>query len=235
MSIARLRATEGAGPRWGAVLGRSRGTASSRTGRAAAEKATTLEFGQYTAALASPGGVLCDAQGDLRPVLRHADIFALHGGLHERHAADHGREKILRHVGSVSEVPTASRASCTRLTSCNWIEAQEFSLWSYQRQGSGRASWNGLGNATCRRLFTVRYARLADAMDDPNRCRAAGDGGCYERIGLCKQVQPLIVGDFNGHPNRDPQRRRPVRNHGSARGDEQPPASPRISSQTNST
>ena len=53
-----------------------------------------------------------------------------------------------------------------------------------------------LGNAACRRLFTVRYARLADIMDDLNRCRAAGDGSYYERMDAYKRVQLLIVDDF---------------------------------------
>lgn len=57
-----------------------------------------------------------------------------------------------------------------------------------------------LGNAACRRLFTVRYARLADIMDDLNRCRAAGDGSHCEHMDLYKRVQLLIVDDFMATP-----------------------------------
>ena len=57
-----------------------------------------------------------------------------------------------------------------------------------------------LGNAACRRLYTVRYARLADIMDDLNRCRAAADGSYYQRMDAYKTVQLLIVDDFMTTP-----------------------------------
>lgn len=53
-----------------------------------------------------------------------------------------------------------------------------------------------LGNAACRKLFTVRYARLAGIMDDLNRCRASADGSFYQHMDAYKTVQPLIVDDF---------------------------------------
>ena len=57
-----------------------------------------------------------------------------------------------------------------------------------------------LGNAACRRLFTVRCARLADIMDDLDRYRAAGDGSYHERMDAYKRVQLLIVDDFPTTP-----------------------------------
>lgn len=57
-----------------------------------------------------------------------------------------------------------------------------------------------LGNAACCRLFAVRYARLADIMDDLNRRRAAGDGSRCEHMDLYKRVRLLIVDDFMTTP-----------------------------------
>lgn len=93
-----------------------------------------------------------------------------------------------------------SRGRVARLAACDWIEACEVVV-IISKAGCGRSFLGqALGNAACRRLFTVRHARLADIMDDLNRCRAAGDGSYYERMDACKTVQLLIVDDFMTTP-----------------------------------
>ena len=83
-----------------------------------------------------------------------------------------------------------------RLASCGWVEDREVVV-IISKTGCGKSFISqALGHAACRRLFTVRYARLADIMDDLNRCRAAGDGSYYERMDAYKRVQLLIVDDF---------------------------------------
>lgn len=88
------------------------------------------------------------------------------------------------------------RDRVARLASCGWVEDREVVV-IISKTGCGKSFISqALGNAACRRLFTVRYARLADIMDDLNRCRAAGDGSYYERMDAYKRVQLLIVDDF---------------------------------------
>ncbi|OUO45050.1 hypothetical protein B5F79_10495 [Olsenella sp. An285] len=89
-----------------------------------------------------------------------------------------------------------SRDRVARLSACEWVEACEVVV-IISKTGCGKSFLGqALGNAACRRLFTVRYARLADMMDDLNRCRSAGDGSYYEHMDLYKTVQLLIVDDF---------------------------------------
>ena len=88
------------------------------------------------------------------------------------------------------------RDRVARLASCGRVEDREVVV-IISKTGCGKSFISqALGNAACRRLFTVRYARLADIMDDLNRCGAAGDGSCYERMDAYKRVQLLIVDDF---------------------------------------
>lgn len=93
-----------------------------------------------------------------------------------------------------------SRDRVARLAACDWVEACEVVV-IISKTGCGKGFLGqALGNAACRRLFTVRYARLADIMDDLNRCRAAGDGSYYEHMDAYKTVQLLIVDDFMTTP-----------------------------------
>ena len=88
------------------------------------------------------------------------------------------------------------RDRVARLASCGWVEDREVVV-IISKTGCGKSFISqALGDAACRRLFTVRYARLADIMDDLNRCRAAGDGSYYERMDAYKRVQLLIVDDL---------------------------------------
>ena len=93
-----------------------------------------------------------------------------------------------------------SRDRVARLAACDWVEACEV-VAIISKTGCGKSLLGQAhGNAACRRLYTVRYARLADIMDDLNRCRAAGDGSHYERMDAHKTVQLLIVDDFMTTP-----------------------------------
>ena len=92
------------------------------------------------------------------------------------------------------------RDRVARLASCGWVEDREVVV-IISKTGCGKSFISqALGNAACRRLFTVRYARLADIMDDLNRCRAAADGSYYEHMDVYKTVQLLIVDDFMTTP-----------------------------------
>lgn len=92
------------------------------------------------------------------------------------------------------------RDRVARLASCEWVEACEV-VATVSRTGCGKSFLGqALGNAACRRPRTVRYARLADVMDDLERCRAAGDGSYYQHMDLYKSVQLLIVDDFMTTP-----------------------------------
>lgn len=89
-----------------------------------------------------------------------------------------------------------SRDRVTRLASCDWVEANEVVV-IISKTGCGKSFLGqALGNAACRKLFTVRYARLAGIMGDLNRCRASADGSFYQHMDAYKTVQPLIVDDF---------------------------------------
>ena len=93
-----------------------------------------------------------------------------------------------------------SRDRVARLASCDWVEACE-TVVIISKTGCGKSFLGqALGNAACRRLFTVRYARLADIMEDLNRCRAAADGSYYQHMDAYKSVQLLIVDDFMTTP-----------------------------------
>lgn len=88
------------------------------------------------------------------------------------------------------------RDRITRYASCEWVRACEV-LAIISKTGCGKSYISqALGNAACRNLYRVRYTRLADMMDELNRCRAAGDIGFYERIDFYKSVQLLILDDF---------------------------------------
>lgn len=92
------------------------------------------------------------------------------------------------------------RDRVARLASCEWVEACEVVV-IISKTGCGKSFLGqALGNAACRRLHAVRYARLADIMDDLDRCRAAGDGSYCEHMDLYKNVQLLIVDDFMTTP-----------------------------------
>ncbi|MBM6815410.1 ATP-binding protein [Olsenella uli] len=92
------------------------------------------------------------------------------------------------------------RDRVARLSACEWVEACEVVV-IISKTGCGKSFLGqALGNAACRRLSTVRYSRLADMMDDPSRCRSAGDGSCYERMDLYKAGRLLIVDGFLATP-----------------------------------
>lgn len=132
------------------------------------------------------------------------------GALIEAEASARRGRKVAKLVREARlELPTAcvedvvylpdrklSRDRVARLASCDWVEAREVVV-IISKTGCGKSFLGqALGNAACRRLLAVRYARLANIMDNLNRCRSAGDGSYYERMDLYKRVQLLIVDDF---------------------------------------
>lgn len=93
-----------------------------------------------------------------------------------------------------------SRDRVARPASCDWAKARVVVVIISKNEYGKSCLGQALGNATCRQLFTVRYTRLADIMDDLNRCQAAADGSYYEHMDAYKWVQLLIVDDFLATP-----------------------------------
>ena len=92
------------------------------------------------------------------------------------------------------------RERVARLAACDWVGTREVVV-IISKTGCGKSFLGqALGNAACRRLYTVRYARLADIMEDLNRYRAAADGSYYEHMDAYKSVQLLIIDDFMTTP-----------------------------------
>lgn len=93
-----------------------------------------------------------------------------------------------------------SRDRVARLAECRWAEDAEVVV-VISKTGCGKSYLcQALGNAACRKLVPVRYARMADMFEELDRARAAGDGSYYERMDAFKTVQLLIVDDFMTTP-----------------------------------
>lgn len=87
-----------------------------------------------------------------------------------------------------------------RWAECGWVEDCEVMV-VISKSGCGKSFLvQALGNAACRRLIPVRYARLAGICEDLNRARAADDGSYFELMDHYKGVQMLIVDDFMTTP-----------------------------------
>lgn len=93
-----------------------------------------------------------------------------------------------------------SRDRLARLAACSWVEARKI-VAIISKTGFGKSfTGQAFDNVACRRLLAVRYARLADILDDLNRCRAAADDNYCEHMDLYKTVQPIIVNTFMTMP-----------------------------------
>ena len=68
-----------------------------------------------------------------------------------------------------------SRDRVARLASCDWVEACE-TVVIISKTGCGKSFSAKPGNAACRRLFTVRYARLAGHHGGPEQARGGRTG-----------------------------------------------------------
>ena len=95
---------------------------------------------------------------------------------------------------------TLSKDRVLRLAECAWVEAAE-TVVVISKTGCGKSFLvQALGNAACRRLFQVRYTRLADICDELNRARISGSYGYYRAMDALKEVELLIVDDFMTTP-----------------------------------
>lgn len=93
-----------------------------------------------------------------------------------------------------------SKDRVLRWAECRWVEECEVMV-VISKSGCGKSFLSqALGNAACRRLIPVRYARLAGICEELNRARAAGDGSYFEAMDRLKNVQMLIVDDFMTTP-----------------------------------
>ena len=93
-----------------------------------------------------------------------------------------------------------SKDRVLRWAECRWVEECEVMV-VISKSGGGKSFLSqALGNAACRRLIPVRYARLAGICEELNRARAAGDGSYFEAMDRLKNVQMLIVDDFMTTP-----------------------------------
>ena len=93
-----------------------------------------------------------------------------------------------------------NRDRVTRLAECSWVDANEVVV-VVSKTGCGKSYLvQALGNAACRKLFPVRYVRLADLCEDLDRARALGDGSYYAKLDAYKAVKLLILDDFMTTP-----------------------------------
>lgn len=93
-----------------------------------------------------------------------------------------------------------SKDRVMRLASCRWVEDNEVVV-IVSKSGCGKSYLcQALGNAACRQLYPVRYARLADICSELSRAREAADGSYYERLDGFKEMRVLIIDDFMTTP-----------------------------------
>lgn len=92
-----------------------------------------------------------------------------------------------------------------RYAECRWVEDNEV-LILISKSGCGKSFLaQSLGNAACRKLHSVRYARLIDIIEDLKRAREDGAHAYYERLAGYKTVKMLIIDDFMTTPSLDAQ------------------------------
>lgn len=93
-----------------------------------------------------------------------------------------------------------SKDRIARLAACDWVGECEVVV-VISKTGCGKSFLcQAIGNAACRRLIDVRYARLAGICEELNRARAAGDGSYFELMDEFKTVSLLIIDDFMTTP-----------------------------------
>lgn len=87
-----------------------------------------------------------------------------------------------------------------RYAECSWVRDCEVMVIISKTGGGKSFLSQAFGNAACRRLMEVRYARLADICDELNRARVEANGSYYEKLDIYKCVDLLIVDDFMTTP-----------------------------------
>jgi len=95
---------------------------------------------------------------------------------------------------------TLAKDRIARYAECKWVENCEV-VAVISKTGCGKSYLcQALGNAACRKLVDVRYARLAGICEELNRARAAADGSYFEVMDEYKTVPLLIIDDFMTTP-----------------------------------
>lgn len=95
-----------------------------------------------------------------------------------------------------------TRDRIARLATCAWIGARE-NLVIISESGGGKSCIaQALGVAACRRLMSVRYARLNDMFRELNVARS--EGRVYDAPGRFARPDPLILDDFFTTPIENP-------------------------------
>lgn len=96
-----------------------------------------------------------------------------------------------------------TRDRIARLAECTWVEARE-NLVIISESGGGKSYIaQALGVAACRRLMSVRYARLNDMFREVNVARSGG-GDVYAAIDRFTEPDLLILDDFFTTPLENP-------------------------------
>ncbi len=95
---------------------------------------------------------------------------------------------------------TLAKDRIARYAECKWVENCEV-VAVISKTGCGKSYLcQALGNAACRKLVDVRYARLAGICEELNRARAEADGSYFEVMDDYKTVPLLIIDDFMTTP-----------------------------------
>jgi len=93
-----------------------------------------------------------------------------------------------------------SKDRIMRLAACDWVSECDVVV-VISKTGCGKSFvCQAIGNAACRKLIDVRYARLAGSCEELNRARASGDGSYFELMDGFKTVSLLIIDDFMTTP-----------------------------------
>ena len=110
-----------------------------------------------------------------------------------------------------------SRDRVARYASCKWVEGNEV-LVIISKTGCGKSYLcQALGNSACRHLHSVTYTRMADMFMELNRARAHADGSYFEKMDR-RDGQAADRRRLHDDAHQHPGRRRPLRDHGGARG-----------------
>ena len=95
-----------------------------------------------------------------------------------------------------------TRDRVARLASCTWVEARE-NLVVISESGGGKSYVaQALGVSACRRLMSVRYARLNDMFREINVARS--EGRVYDALDRFSGPDLLILDDFFTTPVENP-------------------------------
>ena len=95
-----------------------------------------------------------------------------------------------------------TRDRIARLAACAWVEARENLVILSESGGSKSYIAQAMGVAACRKLMSVRYARLNDMFREINVARS--EGRVYDALDRLARPDPLILDDFFTTPVENP-------------------------------